>query len=156
MVNEPFGRESFVRGKFQYCSSKMKHFIILSLAVLAVVAAEQAHKIQPRIVGGQQAASGQFPFYGFVNIRFPAKGKGTACGSSLINDEWILTAAHCLEDAARVIVSLGEYDLTIPEPENIDITINIDDLHPHPEYDPKLNLHDIGKCMNSSFHKCNK
>lgn len=125
----------------------MKYFIILSFAVLAFVAADRAHKIQPRIVGGEKATSGQFPWYGFLNIRFPAKGKGTACGASLINDEWILTAAHCLEDAAKVTVSLGEYDLTKPEPENMDITVNIDDLRPHPEYDPKLNLHDIGKSV---------
>lgn len=125
----------------------MKHFIILSLAVLAFVAVSQAYEIQPRIVGGQKATSAQFPFYGFLNVRYTTPGKGTACGASLINDEWILTAAHCLEDAGKVIVSLGEYDLTFPEPENLDITVKLEDLHPHPEYDAKLNLHDIGESI---------
>lgn len=123
----------------------MKHFVIL--AVLAFVAVNKAYEIQPRIVGGEKATSAQFPFYGFLNVRFTTPGKGTACGASLINDEWIITAAHCLEDAGKVIVSLGEYDLTIPEPENLDITVKLDDLHPHPEYDPKLNLHDIGESV---------
>lgn len=123
----------------------MNHFITLSLAALALVAANHAYEIQPRIVGGQAANSGQFPFYGFLNVRYTTPGKGTACGASLISDEWILTAAHCLEDAGKLIVSLGEYDLTKPEPENLDITVPLDGLHPHPEYDPNLNLHDIGK-----------
>lgn len=127
----------------------MKLFINLSLAVLAFVAASHAYGIQPRIVGGQKATSAQFPFYGFLNVRYTTPGKGTACGASLINDEWIITAAHCLEDAGKVIVSLGEYDLTIPEPENRDITVKLEDLHPHPEYDPKLNLNDIGKSIDT-------
>ena len=49
------------------------------------------------IVGGEQAASGDFPF--FVSIRYTEKDTGlpATCGGSLIARNLVLTAAHCVE-----------------------------------------------------------
>lgn len=123
----------------------MKNIVALSLAVLALVAANHAYKLQSRIVDAEKAAPGQFPFYAFLHIKTEDPRMSGACGASIINDEWLLTAAHCLTGAVGVDVHLGEYQLNNPEPEHIAIKVGLDGLHPHPEYNPRLSLNDIGE-----------
>ena len=53
---------------------------------------EESPQWEPRIVGGEDASAGEFPF--FV--------QGLGCGASLIWKDIVLTAAHCkgfIEDA---------------------------------------------------------
>lgn len=58
----------------------------------------------PKIVGGKDAIHGQFPWT--VSIKL---NKRHHCGGSLINRQWILTAAHCLarNNPSSYTVKLG-------------------------------------------------
>jgi LPXTG-motif cell wall-anchored protein len=52
--------------------------------------------IEPRIVGGGDASDDEYPFIG--QLRVDMGGGYIACGSSLIEEDLVLTAAHCVAD----------------------------------------------------------
>ncbi|XP_015277050.1 PREDICTED: serine protease 27-like [Gekko japonicus] len=63
-----------------------------------------------RIVGGQPANDGEWPWQ--VSI---LQGGKHICGGSLINEQWVLTAAHCLtKNMDEYDVEVGAYQLQNP------------------------------------------
>uniref|UniRef100_W5LYK3 Peptidase S1 domain-containing protein n=1 Tax=Lepisosteus oculatus TaxID=7918 RepID=W5LYK3_LEPOC len=76
------------------------------------------------IVGGQNASEGEWPWMAYLKI-IPVNGRPGEyfkCGGSLISNHWVLTAAHCLEDAFKwweSEVVLGLYKLDISNKHNV-------------------------------------
>lgn len=50
----------------------------------------KSSKLQKRIIGGDQAAFGEFPWQAHIRIA------GFQCGGVLLNNQYIATAAHCV------------------------------------------------------------
>lgn len=83
------------------------------------------HSWTPRIVGGQPAGPGEFPY--FV--------QGAGCGGSLIWNDIMLTAAHCagyIQDSqGRVLVGATQFDQVDANSEWVGVKSEIT----HPQYD---------------------
>jgi secreted trypsin-like serine protease len=56
-------------------------------------------RVEQRIVGGQQAKPGDWPWQ--VGILIRTSEGGFLCGGSLIHPQWVLTAAHCVRSKTR-------------------------------------------------------
>ncbi|CAL4064834.1 unnamed protein product, partial [Meganyctiphanes norvegica] len=86
-----------------------------------------------RIVGGSNASFGEFPWQ--VSLR---QWSGVTflhkCGAALLNENWAVTAAHCVEKVRpeQLLLRLGEFDLKrADEPHGfVERIVQIIDAHP--------------------------
>lgn len=62
----------------------------------------------PRVVGGDTATPHQFPW----QVSLQRSGKHL-CGGSILNDKWVLTAAHCISGTENYEVCLQSFDSQI-------------------------------------------
>ncbi|XP_064471686.1 venom protease-like [Ornithodoros turicata] len=89
---------------------------------------------QSRVVGGRTAYDGEFPW--LVSLLFvPSLGE-SKCGGTILNERWILTAAHCFYGYTKseFVVRVGDYNLRRKEGRTPAVTIPIDRLVIHPQY----------------------
>jgi len=79
-------------------------FAIITLLVL--VASCSSRNLDPRIVGGDYARENQFPHQIAIFYK-----NSLRCGGSIINESWVLTAAHCLLGQAGLSICAGTISL---------------------------------------------
>lgn len=99
---------------------------------------------EARVVGGWEADIKQWPWQVKVGIQI-AGGRSTFCGGSLINSEWVLTAAHCIVDgggnhlpAERFTVRAGSSRAN--EGGHL---VTVERVIVHTGYDPRSHVNDI-------------
>ncbi|NXK27418.1 FA9 factor, partial [Arenaria interpres] len=92
-------------------------------------------KTGTRVVGGSDSMRGEVPWQvHLVN----SHGVGF-CGASIINEKWLVTAAHCLQPGDNVTAVAGEYNTN--EEDNTEQWRKVVKILPHPTYNATINKH---------------
>jgi len=89
-----------------------------------------------KIAGGPQTGVSEYPWQVWLNRQ---------CGGSLISDQWVLTAAHCVDKGTKesdVTIHLGEHDKRTPV-EADTLTMNVTEIIIHGKYDPYNYFYDF-------------
>jgi secreted trypsin-like serine protease len=71
-------------------------------------------KATPKIVGGKPATPGAYPWQASLVVsNIPDAGQAHFCGGSIVNEKWIVTAAHCMTGLtpSHFQVIVGTYSL---------------------------------------------
>jgi secreted trypsin-like serine protease len=100
--------------------------LIFALAPTAA-AQEGEGRTGPRIVNGDPAAEGEYPYQAAVIVS-PSPLEEFFCGGSLVEDRQVLTAAHCTQDTLGFAV----------DPSDIRVCLGLTDLDPDddPPFEP--------------------
>ncbi|XP_010734718.3 trypsin II-P29 [Larimichthys crocea] len=102
--------------------------------------------LNTKIVGGEDAAAGAWPW----QVSLHSRPYGHFCGGSLINDQWVLTAAHCFESTSTVglEVYLGRDTQRLPNLNEVSRTVSL--IIKHPNYNPSSFNNDMALLKLSS------
>ena len=69
--------------------------VVQSISSLAAPSFAYGGQVSPSIVGGEPAPLGAWPWQVLLSVTTHAGS--FLCGGSLVSDQWVLTAAHCIE-----------------------------------------------------------
>uniref|UniRef100_A0A914VRH0 Peptidase S1 domain-containing protein n=1 Tax=Plectus sambesii TaxID=2011161 RepID=A0A914VRH0_9BILA len=104
---------------------------------------------ETRIVGGQRATPYSWPWQAVMCF---TRGSGSGscsltCGASVIDRNWVMSAAHCVEDYVnspkRFKIKMGVYDYRSNN-ENGEIVSTVSKIIIHPQFNkPKSMAHDM-------------
>uniref|UniRef100_A0A672IJF9 pancreatic elastase II n=1 Tax=Salarias fasciatus TaxID=181472 RepID=A0A672IJF9_SALFA len=100
-----------------------------------------------RVVAGEDATPHSWPWQ--VSLQSDSSGRWShVCGGSLISSEWILTAAHCINDRYNYRVELGKHSLEASEDGSI--AQRPANIFSHEDYNTLLSRNDIALIKLSS------
>ncbi|XP_017150517.2 serine proteinase stubble isoform X2 [Drosophila miranda] len=99
---------------------------------------------EPRIVGGANATFGRWPWQ--ISLRqWRTSTYLHKCGAALLNENWAITAAHCVDNVppSDLLLRLGEYDLAEEEEPYGYQERRVQIVASHPQFDPRTFEYDL-------------
>uniref|UniRef100_A0A3Q0S318 Peptidase S1 domain-containing protein n=1 Tax=Amphilophus citrinellus TaxID=61819 RepID=A0A3Q0S318_AMPCI len=107
--------------------------LLLTALVLLHNSGMLGGEIKSSIIGGADAPKGKWPWMVSLNMTTSDKLKKWRCGGTIVSKDWILTAAHCLDNNPshhRSFVVVGARDLHKGAERYMQVTHFV----PHPDY----------------------
>ncbi|KAB0805514.1 hypothetical protein PPYR_02484 [Photinus pyralis] len=97
-----------------------------------------------RIVGGHSTVFASHPWQ-VALIKTGFLSKKLACGGALLNERWIVTAAHCVATVppSDLLLRLGEHDLSTDSEPYIHQERRVQIVAAHPQFDPRTFEYDL-------------
>lgn len=118
----------------------MKSVSLICLTIFVITSAATAKiSFQPRIINGQDAKEGQFPYVASLRSRVI---NGHLCGSSILSARFILSAAHCCQnqhaDPKNVFAVVGGVRKS-----SGGVIVELEKITAHKGFDLKIGKYDV-------------
>ncbi|XP_078107942.1 trypsin-like [Sander vitreus] len=114
-------------GCVQVSSDHSLDTMTLLALLLMIGAAAAVPREDGRIIGGQECEPHSRPFMASLNYGYHF------CGGVLINNQWVLSVAHCWYNPYAMQIMLGEHNLRVFE--GTEQLMKTDNIIWHPSYD---------------------
>ncbi|KAM9852074.1 uncharacterized protein ACBR49_005182 [Aulostomus maculatus] len=108
---------------------------MIGLIVLTLLGAAAAAPADDRVVGGYQCDPHSRPWQVSLNLGYHF------CGGSLINDQWIISAAHCWQNPFSQIAIVGDHHIWMQE--GTEQYMSVAAIYWHQSYDYQTLDYDI-------------
>ncbi|XP_059362160.1 trypsin domain-containing protein [Carassius carassius] len=109
--------------------------VAMKTSVFIILVVVVAFSSADEIIGGYECKPHSQPWQAFLS------DNRISCGGSLINDRWVVSAAHCTFSQGRLSVRLGRHNLVTAE--NTEQRIEAEKMIPYPKYNDQPHNNDI-------------
>ncbi|KAK7076696.1 CLIP domain-containing serine protease [Halocaridina rubra] len=99
--------------------------------------------LKPSVVGGIDAKANAWPWMALLGNKENDGKYNWFCAGALINDQWVLTAAHCVDGTTLEVVRLGEHNYNSDQDGAKHVDFSIQQIIPHPNYTQPTAYHDL-------------
>ncbi|ALC46202.1 CG11843, partial [Drosophila busckii] len=133
------------RVKTQVFEEKVAYSFLFPNAPITYEAIDNCHRYSPLIVGGQPADPKEFPLMARLGHR-QQQQIDWFCGGTLISENFVLTAAHCLESEQGEVdvVRLGDLDFGTDKDDALHKDYAVSSYFSHPRFTSSELYNDIG------------